>query len=82
MSSHYQMPASPYIHTFEAGKQHKNINEAMKIYEILESNDFARDSTLIAIGGGVIGRPCRLCCKHISQGDEPYPCAHNTDCND
>mgnify|MGYP001574701557 CR=1 FL=1 len=46
---------SVYIHTFEAGKQHKNINEAMKIYEILESNDFARDSTLIAIGGGVIG---------------------------
>ena len=27
----------------------------MKIYEILESNDFARDSTMIAIGGGVIG---------------------------
>ena len=43
------------IHNFEAGKQHKNINEAMKIYEVLESNDFARDSTLIAIGGGVIG---------------------------
>lgn len=44
-----------HIHNFEAGKQHKNISEAMKIYEILESNDFARDSTMIAIGGGVIG---------------------------
>mgnify|MGYP001600317812 FL=1 len=44
-----------YIHTFEAGKQNKNINEAMKIYEVLESNDFARDSAIIAIGGGVIG---------------------------
>src|SRR3990172_11329389 len=43
------------IHTFEAGKQNKNINEAMKIYEVLESNDFARDSAIIAIGGGVIG---------------------------
>ncbi|MBI5402014.1 MAG: 3-dehydroquinate synthase [Ignavibacteriae bacterium] len=46
---------SVYVHNFEAGKQHKNINEAMKIYEVLEGNDFARDSTLIAIGGGVIG---------------------------
>jgi len=46
---------SVQVHNFEAGKQHKNINEAMKIYETLESNDFARDSTLIAIGGGVIG---------------------------
>lgn len=46
---------SVYAHNFEAGKQHKNINEAMKIYEALEANDFARDSTLIAIGGGVIG---------------------------
>ncbi|MCL4418114.1 MAG: 3-dehydroquinate synthase, partial [Actinobacteria bacterium] len=46
---------SVYAHNFEAGKQNKTISEAMKIYEILESNDFARDSTLIAIGGGVIG---------------------------
>lgn len=46
---------SVYVHNFEAGKQNKNINEAMKIYETLESNDFARDSTMIAIGGGVIG---------------------------
>jgi 3-dehydroquinate synthase len=27
----------------------------MRIYELLESNDFARDSTMIAVGGGVIG---------------------------
>jgi len=46
---------SSHVHNFEAGKQNKNINEAMKIYEILESNDFARDSTIVAIGGGVIG---------------------------
>lgn len=46
---------SVFIHNFEAGKQHKNISEAMKIYEVLESNDFARDSVIIAIGGGVIG---------------------------
>lgn len=44
-----------FTHTFDAGKQNKNINEAIEIYKILESNDFARDSTIIAIGGGIIG---------------------------
>lgn len=45
------------VHTylFAAGKQNKNINEAINIYGILESKNFARDSTIIAVGGGVIG---------------------------
>lgn len=45
------------VHTylFTAGRQNKNINEAINIYRILESKNFARDSTIIAIGGGVIG---------------------------
>jgi 3-dehydroquinate synthase len=44
-----------YTHFMEAGKANKNMNEVLKIYSILEENDLARDSTLIAIGGGVIG---------------------------
>jgi len=44
-----------YIHFMEAGKANKNIKEATEIYSILEKNNIARDSTLIAIGGGVIG---------------------------
>jgi len=44
-----------YTHLMDAGKGNKNINEVLKIYSILEENDLARDSTLIAIGGGVIG---------------------------
>lgn len=44
-----------YTHFMEAGKANKNMNEVLKIYAILEENDLARDSTLIAIGGGVIG---------------------------
>jgi 3-dehydroquinate synthase len=44
-----------YVHLMEAGKANKNMNEVLKIYAILEENDLARDSTLIAIGGGVIG---------------------------
>lgn len=44
-----------YIHLMEAGKVNKNMHEALRIYAILEENDLARDSTLIAIGGGVIG---------------------------
>lgn len=38
-----------------AGKENKNSHEVLKIFGILEENDFARDSTLIAMGGGVIG---------------------------
>lgn len=38
-----------------AGKGNKNIHEVMKIYGIMEENNFARDATLIAIGGGVVG---------------------------
>ncbi|CAA6819779.1 MAG: 3-dehydroquinate synthase (EC [uncultured Sulfurovum sp.] len=44
-----------HTHFMPAGKANKNMNEVLKIYAILEENDLARDSTLIAIGGGVIG---------------------------
>lgn len=44
-----------YTHLMDAGKGNKNINEVLKIYSILEENDLARDSTLIAVGGGVVG---------------------------
>jgi 3-dehydroquinate synthase len=46
-----------FVHTFimEGGKISKSFSEVLKIYGVLEINDFARDSTLIALGGGVIG---------------------------
>lgn len=44
-----------YTYLMDAGKGNKNFHEVLKIYSILEENDLARDSTLIAIGGGVIG---------------------------
>lgn len=44
-----------YLYPMEAGKQNKTISEAIKIYELLESNNLSRDSTIIAVGGGVIG---------------------------
>ena len=46
---------SVVIHALDAGKGNKTISEVLKIYSILEEENFARDSTLIAIGGGVIG---------------------------
>jgi len=46
---------SCFEYYMDAGKESKNFNEVLKIYGILEENDFARDSTLIALGGGVIG---------------------------
>jgi len=44
-----------YLHPLNAGKNYKTISQAMNIYELLESNDMSRDSTIIALGGGVIG---------------------------
>lgn len=44
-----------YIYLMDAGKGNKNINEVLKIFGIMEEHNLARDSTLIAIGGGVIG---------------------------
>ncbi|MBI5698812.1 3-dehydroquinate synthase [Candidatus Saganbacteria bacterium] len=43
------------LHPLEGGKVNKNINEVLKIYGLLESQDFSRDSTLVAVGGGVVG---------------------------
>tara|TARA_R110001592_G_scaffold248308_1_gene510613 strand:- start:88428 stop:89555 length:1128 start_codon:yes stop_codon:yes gene_type:complete len=44
-----------FSYFMNAGKGNKNINEVLKIYGLMEENNFARDSTLVAIGGGVIG---------------------------
>lgn len=44
-----------YTYYMDAGKGNKSINEVLKIYGILEENNLARDSTLFAVGGGVIG---------------------------
>ncbi len=43
------------VYIMGGGKVNKTFNEVLKIYGELEVNDFARDSTLIALGGGVIG---------------------------
>jgi 3-dehydroquinate synthase len=42
----------------DAGKINKTIHESLKIYSLMEENNISRDSTLIAIGGGVIGDMC------------------------
>lgn len=44
-----------YLYLMDAGKGNKNFSEVLKIYGIMEENNLARDSTLIAIGGGVVG---------------------------
>jgi len=43
------------LYVMQGGKIGKTFNEVLKIYGVLETADFARDSTLIALGGGVIG---------------------------
>ncbi len=46
---------SVHIYIMEGGKISKSFSEVLKIYGVLEINGFARDSTVIALGGGVIG---------------------------
>ena len=46
---------SVFTFLMDAGKGNKNINEVMKIYGLMEENNFPRDATLIALGGGVVG---------------------------
>ena len=43
------------IHVMSGGKDNKSFSEVLRIYGKLEINNFARDSILIALGGGVIG---------------------------
>jgi len=46
---------SVYTSIMKGGKVSKTFNEVLKLYGELEINNFARDSTLIALGGGVVG---------------------------
>ena len=43
------------IHVMSGGKSSKSFSEVLRIYGKMEVNNFARDSVLIALGGGVVG---------------------------
>ena len=45
----------PYIHVMKGGKGSKSFSEVLRIYGEMETKDFARDSVIIALGGGVVG---------------------------
>ncbi len=45
----------PHIHIMKGGKSSKSFSEVLRIYGEMEIKDFARDSVIIALGGGVIG---------------------------
>ena len=42
-------------YSISGGKVNKNFNEVLKIYSVLEEKNYARDSTIIAFGGGIVG---------------------------
>lgn len=44
-----------HMYVMKGGKVSKSFSEVLKIYGELETNNFARDATMIAMGGGVIG---------------------------
>lgn len=37
------------------GEQHKNLHTAERVFDVLVANRFARDCTVVALGGGVVG---------------------------
>ena len=43
------------LYVMKGGKISKSFNEVLKLYGVLEVNNYARDSTLVALGGGVVG---------------------------
>jgi len=44
-----------YPYRLRSGKQNKNIQNVIDLYEFLEIKGLSRDSTLVAFGGGVVG---------------------------
>src|SRR3989344_3768729 len=44
-----------YTYALKSGKHNKTINKVVDIYTLLEKKNLSRDSTIVAIGGGVIG---------------------------
>lgn len=45
----------PHLHIMKGGKNSKSFSEVLRIYGEMETKNFARDSVIIALGGGVIG---------------------------
>lgn len=43
------------IYVIPGGKNNKSFYAALKIFEFLDFNNISRDSTIVAIGGGVVG---------------------------
>ena len=55
MGSLHQVGFSPLLFQFPEGEKHKTLEQASRIYNFLIQHRFERSSTLIALGGGVVG---------------------------
>ena len=59
---------SSYIFQFTANEKNKNFDGVEKIYNSLLRKKFGRDTTLLAIGGGVIGDTAGFAASTFSRG--------------
>ena len=50
------------------GEDHKNLDTLARIYDFLLENNFSRSSTLVALGGGVIGDICGFAAATYQRG--------------
>jgi 3-dehydroquinate synthase len=54
--------------TLPAGEQHKTVDTVSSIYDVLMRHRFDRNSTLIALGGGVVGDICGYAAATFQRG--------------
>lgn len=50
------------------GEQHKTLTTVERIFDVLVANRFARDDTLLALGGGVVGDICGFAAACYQRG--------------
>lgn len=54
--------------TLPAGEKHKTLDTVSRIYDVLMQKRFDRNSTLIALGGGVVGDICGFAAATFQRG--------------
>ena len=57
-----------HVHLIHAGERSKSLENARNLWELLDRNEFHRDSLLLAMGGGVTGDLCGFVASTYHRG--------------
>lgn len=61
-----------FVYTIEQGEQSKNFDNVKNILRFMISNDFKRNDTVVALGGGVVGDISAFCASIYMRGISFY----------